>query len=169
METLYMRAMGEYNGTGEGMLWVTSAERDDEIRKNTAGFTARFLPVYLGKDKNSKDVTERQLECLKAYPELESILFPTEYFFDMLHFNHIGSLLEQGEIEKLTEKSEDLRIFDIAPGLMSLVITDHRNDSRVDMDLYYSIHHYKKESMERFVKLIQEEIRQTETENWENR
>ena len=151
--------MGKYNGTGEGMLWVTSSERDDEIRKNTAGFIARFLPLYLGKEKNTQDIINRQMECLKAYPELEDTLFPISDFFDMLHFNHLGSLLEQGEIENLTEKSEDLRIFDITPGLLSLVITDHPDDNKVDMLLYYSTNHYKKESMERFVKLILEEVK----------
>ncbi|SEA90066.1 Acyl-CoA synthetase (AMP-forming)/AMP-acid ligase II [Oribacterium sp. KHPX15] len=162
--TATLRAMGKYNGTGEGMLWVTSSERDDEIRKNTAGFIARFLPLYLGKEKNTQDIINRQMECLKAYPELEDTLFPISDFFDMLHFNHLGSLLEQGEIENLTEKSEDLRIFDITPGLLSLVITDHPDDNKVDMLLYYSTNHYKKESMERFVKLILEEVKKWKRE-----
>ena len=165
--TAILRAMGRYNGTGEGMLWMIFSGRSDEMLRNTAGFAARYLPVYLNRDKNTRGLLTRQMECLKAYPELEEVIYPTDSFFEMLHFNHLGTLLEQGEIEALTETSEDLRIFDFIPGYMSIVLTDHPHDPGMDMDLYYSVNHYRRDSMEYFMKLILEEIHSLEAEEQE--
>ena len=162
--TAILRAMGSCNGTGEGMLWMISDGRNDKMLQDTAGFVARYIPVYLNPRNNSLRTVVRQIECLKAYPELEDTLYPMEGFFDMLHYNHVGRLEEQGEIEVLTESFEDLRVFDVAPGILSIILTDHPEDPGMDLYLYYSLNHYREESINRFLERVCEELRLLEAE-----
>ena len=66
--------------------------------------------------------------------------------------------MEQGAIAEVTDSYEDLRVFDITPGLMSVVLVDRPEGDWMDMSLYYSKNHYRADSVERFVRLVREEI-----------
>jgi hypothetical protein len=99
-----------------------------------------------------------EIECLKEHPEIEDVIYPKDGFYDAIHFNHLGSLMEQGAIANLTDSCEDLRFFDIAPCLISIVLVDRPEGDWVDLNLYYSKNHYRGDSIGRFVRLIREEI-----------
>lgn len=153
-----LRAMARYNGANEAMLYLIYNGRNDELWESTAGFAARYLPVNLNDPQASPADIRREIECLKAHPELEDAIYPRDGFYDAIHFNHLGSLMEQGAIANLTDSYEDLRVFDITPGLMSVVLVDHPEGDWMDLSLYYSKNHYREDSVRRFVRLIREEI-----------
>ena len=153
-----LRAMARYNGANEAMLYLICNGRNDELWESTAGFTARYLPVSLNRPNAPLADIRREIECLKEHPEIEDAIYPKDGFYDAIHFNHLGSLMEQGAIANLTDSYEDLRVFDITPGLMSIVLVDRPEGDWMDLSLYYSKNHYREDSVRRFVRLIREEI-----------
>ena len=153
-----LRAMARYNGSNEAMLYLIYNGRNDELWESTAGFAARFLPVSMKDPKVPLADIRHEIECLKEHPEIEDVIYPKDGFYDAIHFNHLGSLMEQGAIANLTDSYEDLRFFDIAPCLISIVLVNRPEGDWVDLNLYYSKNHYRGDSIGRFVQLIREEI-----------
>lgn len=156
--TAILRATARYNGEDEAMLYLIHNGRNDELWESTAGFAARYLPVRLRDAHAAPDDVRREIECLKEHPELEDAIYPRDGFYDAIHFNHLGGLMEQGAMAEVTDSYENLRVFDITPGLMSVVLVDRPEGDWMDMSLYYSKNHYRADSVERFVRLVREEI-----------
>ena len=155
--------MAAFNGRKEAMVYTVYHGRTDELLKASTGFMARYLPVYLRLDDgltspDHKERTARQLRCLKAHPELELPVRPGLEYFEMIRYNNLGKLLDSGEISSLIDEHTDLRHFDVAPGLIGINLLENE-DEKLKLEIYYSKHHYHRDSMERFFALIKEAIR----------
>ncbi len=161
--TALLLAMAEYNGNGEAMICTVRNGRTDALKASSAGFIARYIPIYLRLDEGLTPLdhlrrTGQQIKCLTAHPELDLPIKPGNDYFGLIRYNNLGRLLGLGEISLLTDEYTDMRVFDVNPGLISFNLWENENGMR-SLEYYYTESCYNENGMKRYIELVKKAIR----------